>query len=56
VTYCYRCPECGATRESDNRDWAEWCIDHDVVPLTSRRLVLMVRDYRAEAVMVGAIR
>jgi hypothetical protein len=60
MTYCYRCPECGATRESNTRDWTEWCacrpLHRKNNMLHERSLVLMVRDYRAEAVMIGAIR
>ena len=60
MTYCYRCPECGKTEESNTRDWMVWCACQPVItdgPNEAHRdLVEMVRDYRAEAVMIGPIR
>lgn len=47
MRYCYRCPECGATREEDTREWRILCAAH------GGRIVEMRRDYRAEGVGIG---
>jgi len=48
-TFCWRCPNCGWTTESSNRDTPPDCeVCWDAFPCGGPRLY-MTRDYRAEA-------
>jgi len=37
MTYTWRCPECGQLRITNNSDWAEWCVNHEMITVWTER-------------------